>query len=285
MTRWTRANVRHIRQLFHYGANPVAGVYDSLGPDLWLAPAPGWLNLGLWEGPGDEKETPAAVRRLVRTLALELPQHGDVLDVGNGLGAQESVIAETARPFRLVALNITESQLRAGRERLLQANAAPVVGDATRIPLRAASVDGVISVEAAFHFPSRAAFFREARRVLRPGGVLSMSDVAVERLPHGPLEALAGATNLRFWGLRAPAMAGAEKIRGQAEGAGLRDVTIRRCGERVIDPAIRFFRQRLRRSGAPRGQRAAAAVMLRQWELLHRRGLIDYLLLRATAPG
>ena len=51
--------------LFGYGGNPAARVYESIGVDFPLAPAPGWLNLGLWEGPGTEEEAPRAVRRLV----------------------------------------------------------------------------------------------------------------------------------------------------------------------------------------------------------------------------
>src|SRR5215204_892427 len=84
---WTAANVRHALGAFRYGRTPAATVYDSLGDDFFLALAPGWLNLGLWEGDGtDPPEAPLAVRRLVTRLAEELPTGGDVLDVGNGLG-------------------------------------------------------------------------------------------------------------------------------------------------------------------------------------------------------
>ena len=283
MSRWTDANLRHLLQLFRYGRNPAARVYDSLGPDLWLAPAPGWLNLGLWEGPGEEAEAPQAVRRLVRTLAEHLPRGASIADVGNGLGAQDEVIAEVADPRRLVAVNITESQLKAGRARLRAARAAPVVGDAARLPLRSGVLDGVISVEAAFHFSSRARFFEEVARVLRPGGTLTMSDVAVQRLPRDPLEGAAGALNLRFWGLRATAMMNTRAIHAAAERAGLHEVEVQRCGERVIAPAVRLLSRRLSHGEAPPGQRLPARLMLSSWDLLHRRGVIDYILLRARA--
>ncbi len=164
--------------MLRYGANPAATVYDSIGPDFFLALAPGWLNLGLWEGDGsDPEEAAIAVRRLVERIAAPLPAGGDVLDVGNGLAAQDPVIAEVARPRSLTAVNITWSQLEAGRGRLREADARAVCADACRLPFADGTVDGVISVEAAFHFSSRQRFLEEAFRVLRPGGVLTMSDV------------------------------------------------------------------------------------------------------------
>src|SRR5205085_7125038 len=133
----------------------------------------------------DPAEAPVAVRRLVERLAADLPAGGATLDVGNGLGAQDPVIAEVVRPERLVAVNITRAQLVAGRDRLARARARPVNADAIRLPFRDGSFDGVISVEAAFHFASRRRFFDEAVRVLRPGGALSLSDVPTTPRPRG----------------------------------------------------------------------------------------------------
>ena len=108
----SRENVRHAIAMLRYGANPAATVYDSIGPDFFLALAPGWLNLGLWEGDGgDPEEAPVSVRRLVERLAADLPAGGDVLDVANGLAAQDPVIAEVAHARSLTAVNITWSQL------------------------------------------------------------------------------------------------------------------------------------------------------------------------------
>ena len=74
---WTRDNARHIAAMLRYGRHPAATVYESIGEDFFLALAPGWLNLGLWEGDGrDPFEAPVAVRRLVETVATPLPKGG-----------------------------------------------------------------------------------------------------------------------------------------------------------------------------------------------------------------
>ncbi len=286
MTGWTQKNRRHARTMVRFGRNPAAAVYDSLGARPWAALAPGWLNLGLWEGHGDEAEAAAAVRRLVSTLARELPRDAVILDAGCGLGVQDAVIAETARPCRLIALNITLSQLLSGRADLSASGASPLCADAVRLPLRSGSIDGLISVEAAFHFSSRGAFFAEAARVLRPGGILSMSDVSGERVPRTLGEAFAGAANLRFWGIRRRAVATTSEIAELLEVAGFTDVEVSSCGARVIRPAIRALRRRVRdATGVPRSQRLVARAMLRGWDLLYRRGRMDYLLIRAVAAG
>lgn len=285
MVTWTRERLRHAATFFKQGRNPAAAVYDSIGPDFFLALDDGWLNLGLWHGDGrDPDEAPIAVRRLVETLAVELPKGGAILDVGNGLGAQDPLIAEIAEPSRLVALNVTRSQLIAGGAWLEEAGALAVNGDAARMPLRDDSFDGVISVEAAFHFASRRRFLAEAFRVLRPGGVLSMSDIATNRMPRGPVEGAAALTQLRVWGLRASAAASVGQIVALARAAGFDDVRVRRVGDWTIGPALRFVRTRLETTDAPVTMRVAARAFVSATELLWRNGLVDYVILRAEKP-
>ena len=286
MTSITRENLRHAAGMLRFGRNPAATVYDSIGDDFFLALDDGWLNLGLWEGDGsDPAEAPIAVRRLVTRMAADLPTNGDVLDVGNGLAAQDPVIASVAATRRLTALNITWTQLRAGRERLAEASARPVNGDACRMPFPAGIVDGVISVEAAFHFPSRATFFAEAFRVLRPGGVLTFSDVPVRRFPLSPREVLAGVAMLRLWGIRAAAAATPGEIEAQVRGAGFDEIRAELAGERVIAPAFRAVRARLATGEGDPARRLAARTMLREAEVLWERGVLDYLFLTARKPS
>jgi SAM-dependent methyltransferase len=282
----TTANLRHAAAMLRFGGNPASTVYDSIGANFFLALDDGWLNLGLWEGDGtDPSEAAIAVRRLVTRMAADLPTGGDVLDVGNGLAAQDLVIADVSSARSLTALNITVSQLRAGRERLAAAHANPVNGDASRMPFGVETFDGVISVEAAFHFPSRARFFAEAYRVLRPGGVLTISDVPVLRFPSTPREALAGFAMLRLWGIRAHAAATPLEIEHQVSAAGFDDVRSSLDGARVIAPAFRSVRARLDDAGGGSPpERLAARTMLREAELLWEHSVLEYLFLVARKP-
>jgi hypothetical protein len=104
-------------------------------------------------------------------------------------------------------------------------------------------------------------------------------------MPRGPRELLAGVTQLRVFGLRRDAAMTAGQIADAARTAGLVDVDIERCGDRVIAPAIELTRERLGSDDrVPIGQRQAGRVLLGQVELMWRRGIIDYVLFRARKP-
>ena len=285
MSQITRANVRHALGMLRFGPRPAATVYDSIGSSFFLALDDGWLNLGLWEGDGtDPAEAAVAVRRLVREVAAPLPTGGDVLDVGNGLAVQDVEIAAVAGPASLTALNITLSQLRAGAGSLAEAGAHGVNGDACRMPFGARRFDGVISVEAAFHFPSRRTFFDEAFRVLRPGGVLTFSDVPIMRWPSSPREAVAGVAMLRLWGIRRRAAATPAQIVEAVAAAGFTDVRSALVGDRVIAPAFRHVWRRLAAGEGDAAHRLAARTMLREAQLLWDRGILEYQLVSARKP-
>ena len=100
-----------------------------------------------------------------------------------------------------------------------------------------------------------------------------------------PAELLAGLTQLRVFGLRPSMAMTAGQIAAAARAAGLAEVEVTVCGDRVIAPALRLAAARLAgATAAPAGQQTAARLLLRQVDLLWRRQIIDYLLLRAVRP-
>jgi hypothetical protein len=77
----------------------------------------------------------------------------------------------------------------------------------------------------------------------------------------------------------------ASQIARAARAAGLVAVEVTACGDHVIAPVLRLIGQRLQMApGAPMGQRGAARVLLWQVELLWRRRIIEYVLIRAVRP-
>jgi ubiquinone/menaquinone biosynthesis C-methylase UbiE len=144
-----------------------------------------FVHWGYWDHPERADDTPAdfaqAAARLSRRLvALAGVRAGQrVLDVGCGFGGTLADLNDRHDALELVGLNVDPRQL--GRAHSLLTPRAGnriylVVGDACRLPFADASFDAVLCVEAIFHFASRQRFFAEARRVLRPGGRLVLSD-------------------------------------------------------------------------------------------------------------
>ena len=118
---------------------------------------------------------PARVAPIERGLANAARPVERVLDVGGGSG--RATVAVDA-PDRIVC-DVSRGMLRRARGRGLDC----VRADARRLPIRDDSVDAVMVVDAFHHLPNPRACVDEARRVLRPGGVLVVRDFDPETLP------------------------------------------------------------------------------------------------------
>jgi cyclopropane fatty-acyl-phospholipid synthase-like methyltransferase len=168
-------------------------MYDMLGE---RAMQPGGevpvVNMGYWPGIGTDE--PQAIERAVYALfdrvaegaRLEAGMH--VLDAGCGFGTNGLHLLEKHGAGKVTGLNVSAVQLETAARRTQAAGMEQrvewILGSVTKMPVADASVDRVVSVEAAFHFDTRDHFFAEAFRVLRPGGVLSMVDLVASPPRH-----------------------------------------------------------------------------------------------------
>ncbi len=144
-----------------------------------------YANYGCWvrEGMRIEEACDAMTDAVAR--AARMGPGDRVLEVGCGYGASAAYTLRTFGPEVVVGIDVTDVRVEGARafaeQNGLADRARFQVGDATKLDFPAGAFTRVIAIECAMHFDTRRDFFREAARVLVPGGWLGMTDIIPRR--------------------------------------------------------------------------------------------------------
>lgn len=107
-------------------------------------------------------------------------QKKDVLEIGCGRGGGASYIARYLSPKSVVGCDITKRSITFNKKKYADIlNLSFALGDAHHLPFADNSFDIVVNVETSHHYEEFSQFLSEARRVLRPGGHLFITDYRV----------------------------------------------------------------------------------------------------------
>ncbi|MEZ6125311.1 MAG: methyltransferase domain-containing protein [Planctomycetaceae bacterium] len=158
-------------------------------------------HLGYWH-PAPETETSAIGFEEAQAalnehlIAMTVPRSGSrILDVACGFGGLIQQLDHVVSGTELHGINLDDRQLNICQQ--LRSNHGNVLrwqeADACDLPFADAMFDLIFCVEAIFHFQSREQFLSEAKRILRPGGRLLLTDFTLKEssaLPAFCMEAV-----------------------------------------------------------------------------------------------
>jgi ubiquinone/menaquinone biosynthesis C-methylase UbiE len=108
-----------------------------------------------------------------------------LLEVGCGNGVQANYILEKYAPGYVKAIDLNAGNIEIARQEANMKGVTRVefcVDDAHLLDtVEDNSVDFLINIESAFHYPEKAAFFNQIHRVLKPGGSFVIADILTKR--------------------------------------------------------------------------------------------------------
>lgn len=127
----------------------------------------------------------AAAMRLINWLPyrgaialLDVKPTADILEIGHGPGFGLAKLSQMASEGSVIGIDRSATMRRVARARnkaaLASGNISLKQGTFERLPLQEESVDGILAVNVLYFVDPISLALAEARRVLRPGGTLSV---------------------------------------------------------------------------------------------------------------
>ncbi len=118
----------------------------------------------------------------------------EIIEIGCGNGVQAIYISSKYNPLNITGIDLSPANIEIAtleKERLDVNNVQFLIDDAqnlTQVPSN--SVDVLLNIESAFHYPDKSAFLKEISRVLKPNGQFLIADILINRKKNKGLSKL-----------------------------------------------------------------------------------------------
>ena len=121
----------------------------------------------------------------------EIQENQKILDIATGTSViPRKIIIKKTPGIHITGLDITESMLRIGKQKIsaseLNSSISLTCGDAMALPFTGQAFDVVVSGLASHHM-NIPLMLSEMKRVIKPGGMLSIIDVAISPIWENPV--------------------------------------------------------------------------------------------------
>ncbi|WP_422139864.1 methyltransferase domain-containing protein [Endozoicomonas sp. ALC020] len=252
--------------------------------DQWLlnsgvSTSSGWRLIGYWRETSDYGHACSELAGLLADKAC-LSNQDKVLDVGFSSNDQLLVWLDYYQVDSLTALAETEQLLASAQDQCDHYDQLKLVRghELELAKLEADSFDKLLALDCAYQFDNKSRFFNNARKVLKDGGSLTLTDMILSRPFRNPMERRMVNLLARPCGISVKGLMVRQKYEFHLKEAGFEKVECLDISQDVLSGFCFWFSQHYRQLSPVTRPKVWIRLRLLVWFIrwMQHRGLLEY---------